>query len=60
MKNRIRNGTVILFDEYFNYPGWELHEFKAFQEFIAHTGLSYRYIGVVPSHQQVAVKIIGR
>jgi hypothetical protein len=57
--DRIKPGTVILFDEYFNYPGWELHEFKAFQEFIAHTGLAYRYIGVVSSHQQVAVEIIG-
>ena len=21
-------GTVIMFDEYFNYPGWEQHEFR--------------------------------
>jgi hypothetical protein len=25
---------VIVFDEYFNYPGWRAHEYKAFQEFI--------------------------
>lgn len=32
---RIVPGTVIVFDEYFNYPGWEQHEFRAFQEYIA-------------------------
>jgi hypothetical protein len=54
---RIRAGTVIVFDEYFNYPGWRGHEFRAFHDFIADTGRSYRYISVVPSHQQVAVLI---
>jgi hypothetical protein len=28
------HGVVILFDEYHNYPGWEDHEHKAFQEFL--------------------------
>ena len=30
----LRSGSIIVFDEYFNYPGWENGEFKAFQEFI--------------------------
>ena len=29
--DQIVEGTVIVFDEYFNYPGWQHHEFKAFQ-----------------------------
>jgi predicted O-methyltransferase YrrM len=52
---RIRKGTVIVFDEYFNYPGWRNHEFKAFQEFVTKTSRNYEYLSVVPSHQQVAV-----
>jgi hypothetical protein len=32
--HRLVPGTIILFDEYFNYPNWEEHEFKAFQEFV--------------------------
>lgn len=28
-------GTVILFDEFYNYPNAKNHEFKAFQEFLA-------------------------
>lgn len=27
-------GTVIVFDEYYNYPGFENHEYKAFKEFL--------------------------
>jgi hypothetical protein len=55
---RIVPGTIIAFDEYFNYPSWRQHEYKAFQEFIAESGLSYQYHGYVPSHQQVCVVIM--
>jgi hypothetical protein len=47
-----------VFDEYLNYPGWQDHEFKAFQEFIAETGLKYRYLGYVATNVQVAVQIL--
>lgn len=57
LADRIVPGTVIVFDEYFNYVGWRNHEYKAFKEFIAYSGLRYKYIGVVPSHQQAAVQI---
>jgi len=57
LRERIVPGTVILFDEYFNYPGWRAHEYKAFQEFIASTGLSYQYIGVSAEKGHVAVLI---
>lgn len=50
-------GTVIVFDEYFNYPGWEQHEYKAFQEFVAARGIRYRYEGFVSRHQQVCVVV---
>lgn len=53
---RMQPGTVILFDEYFNYPGWEQHEFKAWQEFVATHRIRYRYVGF--ARQQVAVEII--
>jgi hypothetical protein len=51
-------GTVIVFDEYFNYPGWRLHEFKAFQEFISTTNRKYRYIGLSAEKGHIAVQII--
>jgi len=56
--DKIKSGTIIVFDEYFNYPGWQRGEFKAFQEFVQERNLKYEYIGYVVTHQQVAVKII--
>ena len=53
LESRIVPGTVLLFDEYFNYPAWAAHEHKAFQEFIARTGKPFEYIGY--SFKQVAV-----
>lgn len=57
LKNNIRKGTIILFDEYFNYDGWENHEHKAFMEFIKSTELSFRYIAYNRFHEQVLVEI---
>jgi hypothetical protein len=57
LKERIRPGTVIVFDEYFNYPGWRNHEYKAFQEFIAASGLGYDYLGFSAEKGHVAVRI---
>ncbi len=57
LRGRIGAGTVIVFDEYFNYPGWRQHEFKAFQEFVAETGLKYRYLGLSAEKGHVAVII---
>jgi Macrocin-O-methyltransferase (TylF) len=54
---RIGSGCVILFDEYFNYPGWQNHEHKAFMELVDRHQLCFRYDGFVPSHQQVCVVI---
>jgi hypothetical protein len=55
LRPRLANGTVILFDEYFNYPNWEQHEFKAFQEFVNAYQLEYKYLAF--ARQQVAVRI---
>lgn len=56
--HRIKPGTIIVFDEYWNYPGWRTHEFKAFHEFLAWSKRSYSFLGFVPSHQQAGVIII--
>ena len=56
LKDRMQFGTIILFDEYFNYSNWENHEFKAWQEFVVKYQIQYEYIGF--DRQQVAVKIM--
>ena len=58
LKNRIVSGTIILFDEYFNYPGWQLHEYRAFQEFVEENNVKYEYISYTERGEEVAVKII--
>jgi len=57
LRNRIVPGTIIIFDEYLNYPEWRQHEYKAFQEYVSSSGVGYDYIGVVLDGEQVAVRI---
>ena len=57
LADNIVPGTVIMFDEYINYPGWELDEFKAWQEFKVKYNVEYDYIARVSKHQKVAVKV---
>jgi hypothetical protein len=52
-------GTVIAFDEYFNYPNWQQHEFKAWQEFVREYNLQYQYIAITASDGRAAVIITG-
>ena len=55
--DKIVPGTVIQFDEYFNYPGWRNHEYKAFHEFISNSRQSYDYMGYTRRSFSVAVVI---
>jgi hypothetical protein len=52
-------GTILLFDEYFNYPGWQHGEHQAWTEFIAATGLPFDYLGYNALGTQLAVVIKG-
>lgn len=57
LADRIGPGTVILFDEYFNYPNWEQHEFRAWQEFVTARGLSYEYLAFGANEGRVVVRV---
>jgi len=54
--NRIKKDTILIFDEYLNYPTWQKHEFKAFQEFVKKRNVSYDYLAFT-SKSAVCVKI---
>ena len=56
LRTRITPGVIIVFDEYFNYPGWERGEHRAFQEFVRETGVRFDYL--CHARQQVAVRIL--
>jgi hypothetical protein len=48
-------GTVLVFDEYFGYRGWQCGEFKAWNNYVYRTNTEYEYLGF--SSQQVALQI---
>lgn len=52
------NKPILLFDEFYNYKGYEDHEFKAFNEFISDVNIDFDILGHNINHQQVMVKII--
>lgn len=54
---RIHVGTILIFDEYFNYPGWEMHEHKAFQEFLKLHNFECKYLAYNKYGEQVVVII---
>ncbi|NQT17318.1 MAG: class I SAM-dependent methyltransferase [Planctomycetes bacterium] len=56
--DRIVPGTVIQFDEYFNYPGWQEGEFKAFGEFVDSRRIEFEYLAYCDQHEQVSVRIL--
>lgn len=51
-------GSVILFDELYNYPGWHLHEWKALQEFLQSSGKKIAFIAFNENREQVLVRFI--
>ncbi|HYA79090.1 MAG TPA: class I SAM-dependent methyltransferase [Candidatus Nitrosopolaris sp.] len=57
---RIKPGTVMVFDEYFNYPGWKDGEFKAFQEFADREELRFEYLSYNCKGEQVGLKVTGK
>jgi hypothetical protein len=62
--DKLVKGTVILFDELYNYQYFDRHEFKAFKEFFATSGLKYSWLAhtespVVWNGNQAALVIEG-
>jgi hypothetical protein len=57
LAERLRPGAVLVFDEYFNYPNWQRHEWRAFQEFVRDSGTSYTYLGFAQKNGHVAVRL---
>ena len=60
LNHQLVPGTIVVFDEYLNYPGWEMDEFRAWQDFCSINYVKYEYISRVSRHQQVALRITGR
>lgn len=58
LADRLRPGSILVFDEYIGNQTWREHEYKAFQEFVAEHGSRYEYFAACPFTRQVAVRMI--
>ena len=56
--DKLAAGSYILFDEYFNYPAWRQHEWKAWQEFCEANCVKYRYAGFTANGGSVLVEVL--
>lgn len=59
LEGRLVPGTVVVFDEYFNYPTWEQHEHRAWLESVQRTGLPFEYLAYTFDNEQVVVRVLG-
>ena len=55
LRQQIKPGTVIIFDDYFNYPLWEEFGHKAFSEFSEEWGVQFEYIGYAYKELSVVI-----
>lgn len=58
MQPRLVAGTVLVFDEFFNYPGWLEGEYKAFFEFVEAAKLDFEYLGYNNLGTQLALQVL--
>ena len=60
LKSQIVHGTVIVFDEFFNYPGWQHHEARAWSQFVRSQefDFNYKYLYYNKFGEQVALQIL--
>jgi len=56
---RLREGSIVIFDEFFNYPGWQQHEYLAWKEFMDRTGLRCVYEAYTFNDEQVVARVLG-
>lgn len=57
---RLRAGSIVLFDEFMNFPDWEQHEARAWWEYADKHDVRFRYVCYTLNNEQVAVRIEGR
>lgn len=49
---------LLLFDEFYNYLGYEDHEFMSFLKFVNRTGALFKVVGRNILHQQALIQIL--
>jgi predicted O-methyltransferase YrrM len=57
LRPRLRVGSVLVFDEFYNYADWMEGEYKAWTEFCEKYSIGFRYIVYVRIDTQVGVEV---
>jgi predicted O-methyltransferase YrrM len=55
--DRLAPDAVLVFDEFFNFPGWQRHEYRAWTEFIEGSGRTFEYLAYTGNNEQVVVRL---
>lgn len=55
IKPYLKKNAIIVFDEYYNYIGWQQNEFKAFQEVFVETEYKYKAFNINGSNVMVQI-----
>lgn len=58
--SRLASGAVVVFDEFFNYKGYELHEYRAFFEFVDRFRVDYHFIGYAAQQVSLIIEAVRR
>jgi hypothetical protein len=58
LSDNIVSGTIIIFDEYYNYPTFKDHEYKAFHEFLLKSGKKAEFIAFNQNFEQAVARIL--
>lgn len=56
LADRIQPGTLLIFDDYFNFPGWEQDGHSVFTQFVEKFGWQVNYLGY--AYKELAVEIV--
>lgn len=54
---KLRQGSILVFDDYLGFPGWRDHEYRAFQEYSRQHALEWRYLAFSLVDRQAAVEV---
>lgn len=58
IRNYIYAGTVVSFDEYHGYPGYQQHEAKAWAEFVTENGIEYTVLATGDQERAFRIDVL--
>lgn len=58
--SRLVPGSIVVFDDFLGYPGFEAHELRAFEEFAQGDGIGWEIVAACLLGREVAIRIVAR